>query len=112
MAEAERQVATLAELVSQHAVVTHRTVFVLQQEEQERRQQQLQLFVRIRMVGKVKTNAKYLTITTNALPSIRMACDCLRKCCESKYAFLANFSSMFLKRKRKNCVYCNPTDPL
>ena len=57
MAEAARQVATLAVLVSQHVVVTHRAVVALQQEEQERRQQQLQLFVRIRMVGKVKTNA-------------------------------------------------------
>ena len=47
-------------LVSQHAVVTHRAVVALQQEEQERRQQQLKLFVRIRMVEKVKTNAIYL----------------------------------------------------
>ena len=36
---------------------------------------------------------KRLTITTNALPSIRMACDCLRINCE--YAFLANFRNMF-----------------
>ena len=59
MAKAARQVATLAVLVSQHTVVTctHRAVIALQREEQERRQQQLQLFVRIRMVGKVKTNA-------------------------------------------------------
>ena len=55
MAETARQVATLAVLVSQHA--THRAVVALQQEEQERKQQQLQLFVRIRMVAKVKTNA-------------------------------------------------------
>ena len=33
-------------------------------------------------------------ITTNALQSIRMACDCLHICCE--YDFLANFRSMFL----------------
>ena len=26
---------------------------------------------------------KCLTIATNALPSIRMVCDCLQKCCES-----------------------------
>ena len=58
MAEAARQVAKLAVLVSQHAVVTHRAAVALQQEEQERRQQQLQLFVRIRMVEKVKTNAR------------------------------------------------------
>ena len=57
MAEAARQVATLAVLVSQHAVVTHCPVVALQQEEQERRQQQLQLIVRFRMVAKVKTNA-------------------------------------------------------
>ena len=37
---------------------------------------------------------KRLTIATNGLPSIRMACDCLRICCE--YAFFANFRSMFL----------------
>ena len=41
MAEAARQVTTLAVLGSQHAVVTHRAVVALQQEEQERRQQQL-----------------------------------------------------------------------
>ena len=58
MAEAARQVATLAVLVSQQDVVIHRAVAALQQEEQERRQQkQLRLFVRIRMVGKVKMNA-------------------------------------------------------
>ena len=58
MAEAARQVATLAVLVSQHAVVTHRAVVAMQQEEQEtRQQQQLQLFVCICTVGKVKTNA-------------------------------------------------------
>ena len=34
------QVATLAELVSQHAVVTHYAVVALQEEEQEKRQQQ------------------------------------------------------------------------
>ena len=86
MAEAARQVATLAVLVSQHAVVIHRAVVALQQEEQERRQQQLQPFVRIRMVGKVKTNArKSLQMFCDhykGLSSIRMASDCLRKCCE------------------------------
>ena len=52
--------ATLVMLLSQHAVVTlHRAAVGLQQEGQERRQQhQFQLFVRIRMVGKVKTNAR------------------------------------------------------
>ena len=89
MAEAARQVATLAMLVSEHAVVTHCAVVALQQEEQERRQQQqLQPFLRICMVGKVKMNARKslqicLTITTNALLLIGMACDCLRKCCEN-----------------------------
>ena len=39
MAEAARQVATLALLVSHHAVVTQVAVVALQQEEQERRQQ-------------------------------------------------------------------------
>ena len=56
MAEAAKQVTTLAVLVSQHAVVTHLAVVALQQERQEKRQQQLQLFVHNRMVGKVKTN--------------------------------------------------------
>ena len=55
MTEAARQVAKLAVLVSQHAIVTHRAVVALQ-EEQERRQQ-LQHFVCIHMVRKVKTNA-------------------------------------------------------
>ena len=87
MAEAARQVATLAVLVSRHAVVIHRAVVALQQEEQERRQQQLQLFVRIRMVGKVKTNTsksqqmsydhyKCLAINKNAL---RLFMKMLRK---------------------------------
>ena len=40
MVEAVRQVATLAVLVSQHAVVTHRAVVALEQEEQERSEQQ------------------------------------------------------------------------
>ena len=58
MAEAARQVATLAVLVSLQDVVIHRAVAALQQKGQERRQQkQLRLFVRIRMVGKVKMNA-------------------------------------------------------
>ena len=44
---------------------------------------------------------KRLTTTTNALPTIRMACDWLQICCEwlqiyCEYAFLANFRSMFL----------------
>ena len=44
--------------------------------------------------GKVKTNAskslyKCLTITTNALPLIRMACDCLRTCCKSNENMLS-----------------------
>lgn len=40
-----------------------------------------------------------LTITINALPSMRMDCDCLRKYCgrDWEYAFLANFRSMFLQ---------------
>ena len=37
---------------------------------------------------------KRLTITTNVLPSIRMAYDCSRICCE--YAYLTNFRSRFL----------------
>ena len=37
---------------------------------------------------------KRLTITTNALLLIRMACNCLRICCE--YAFLTEFRNMFL----------------
>ena len=37
---------------------------------------------------------KRLTITTNALLLIRMACYCLRICC--KYAFLTEFRNMFL----------------
>ena len=44
---------------------------------------------------------KCLTATTNALLTIRMACDWLQICCEwleicCKYAFLANFRSTFL----------------
>ena len=39
-------------------------------------------------------NFKSLTITTNGLPSIRMAFDCLQICC--KYDFLTNIRSMFL----------------
>ena len=44
---------------------------------------------------------KGLKTTTNALPTIRMACDLLQICCEwlqicCKYAFFANFRSMFL----------------
>ena len=44
---------------------------------------------------------KRLTTTTNALPTIRMACDLLQICCEwlqicCEIAFLANFRSMFL----------------
>ena len=38
---------------------------------------------------------KRLTITTNALLLIRMACNCLRICCE--YAFLTEFRNMILK---------------
>ena len=37
---------------------------------------------------------KRLTITTNVLLLIRMACNCLRICCE--YAFLTEFRNMFL----------------
>ena len=37
---------------------------------------------------------KRLTITTIALLLIRMACNCLRICCE--YAFLTEFKNMFL----------------
>ena len=37
---------------------------------------------------------KRLTITTNALLLIRMACNCLRICC--KYAFLTEFRNLFL----------------
>ena len=37
---------------------------------------------------------KHLMITTNALPSIRMACDCLQ--IRLEYAFLKNFRNMFL----------------
>ena len=61
--------------------------------------------IRPEFCGNVNTNAveslhtsydqlKRLTITTNILPSIRVAYDCSRKCCE--YAFLTNFRSMFL----------------
>ena len=65
------QVATLAELVSQHAVVAHPAVVALQQEEQERRQQQQLQCRRHRqrrqrscLVKKVKTNAsKYLQMS-------------------------------------------------
>ena len=32
---------------------------------------------------------KCLTITINALPSIRMSCDCLRKCCENNKNMLS-----------------------
>ena len=44
---------------------------------------------------------KRLTTTTNALPTIRIACDCLQLCCEwlqicCEYAFLTNFRSIFL----------------
>ena len=53
----------------------------------------------------VNTNAsnlyKCLTTTTNALPTIRMACNWLQIRCEwlqifCEFAFLANFRSMFL----------------
>ena len=37
---------------------------------------------------------KRLTITTDALLLIRMACNCLRLCCE--YDFLTKFRKMFL----------------
>ena len=64
MAEAGRQVATLAVLVSQHALDIHCAVVAVQHAEQKRRQQQLQLFVHIRMVGKVNANAsKSLQVT-------------------------------------------------
>ena len=55
--------ATLPDLVSQHAVVTRRAAIALQQEEQERRQQQPQRRRRSQRrqrscwVRKVKTNA-------------------------------------------------------
>ena len=87
MAEAARQVAILAVLISQHAVVTHHAIVALQQKEQKGRQQQLQLFVRIRLDGKVKTNAskslqmsydhyKFLAINKNGL---RLLTKMLRK---------------------------------
>ena len=54
----------------------------------------------------VNTNAlanlyKCLTTATNALPTIRMACDWLQICCEwlqicCEYAFFSNFRTMFL----------------
>ena len=43
---------------------------------------------------------KRLTIITNALLLIRMACNCLRICCE--YAFLTEFRNMFLMRGSSN----------
>ena len=104
MAEAARQVATLAVLISQHVVVIHPAVVALQQEEPKRRQQQqFQSFVRIRLVGKVKTNAskslqmsydhyKCLAINKNGL---RLLTKMLWKQWEYMYAFLANFRSMF-----------------
>ena len=42
----------------------------------------------------LETLYKRLTITTNALLLIIMACNCLRICC--KYAFLTEFRNMFL----------------
>ena len=49
------------------------------------------LFYSIRMLANL---CKRLTITTNALLLIRMACNCLRICCE--YAFITEFRNMFL----------------
>ena len=53
----------------------------------------------IRMLGNLYNR---LTTTSNAFPTIRLACDWLQICCEwlqicCVYAFLANFRSMFLK---------------
>ena len=100
--------ATLAELVSQHAVVTHRAVAALQKEEQERRQQQPQRRRRRQRrqrscwVRKVKRNAskclqisydhyKCLAINKNGL---HLLMKMLQK--QSGYVYLANFRSMFL----------------
>ena len=49
---------------------------------------------------------KRLTVTTNALLLIRIACNCLRICCE--YAFLTEFRNLFLifaiPHERSECL--------
>ena len=60
MAEAARQVATLAVLGSQHAVVTYRAVVALQQEEQERRQQQQLKTAILNLMSDTEISCKWL----------------------------------------------------
>ena len=102
MAEAARQVATLAVLVSQHAFVTHRAVVALQHEEQKRRQQQLQLFVHIHMVGKVKTNAS----KSKQMSYDHYKCLAIRPKLKKKTVFPLTRPTLFLCRPCN--FYCLP----
>ena len=88
MAKAVRQVATLAVLVSQHAVVTHRAVVALQQEEQERRQQQQQQHQRRRRRQRRQRSCWVRKVKRNASKCLHMSYGNY-KCCESNENMLS-----------------------
>ena len=62
------------------------------------------------------TKASNFTTTTNALPTIRMACDCLQIWCEllqicCEYAFLTNSRSILLSQGEKKHITKGDSNP-